>query len=162
MPVLDINKIKKHQQKYDKSCTPSSIEMVLKLENICNETYYDLQEHTKDTSIWGGDFNNKSFPLILPKIIFKHEFGNDRNFNFPFQQLFDRIDAELNNNRFVIITLRPDGGNFHNYILYDHSHDDEYVAITRFHKVSNPTWESRVKLRVLEMKGTDIITYTKM
>ena len=159
MPSLNYDLLLNHEQKYPLSCVPSSIEMILKLEKIVNKDYYELQNRAGNVAIGGNQFNGNKYPDEFPILTFTQKFTNPRDNNFPFDDLFRTIDEELAKNHYVIVTLKPDRVNFHNYILFDHCHDNEYIAITKFFN-KPPSWENKVKEIIRSIQGTDIITYS--
>lgn len=148
--------IDEHVQKYNYSCIPSAVEMILKLEGLVNSDYYDLQNEWKNRCDGNfSDFDNKE----LYGLKFQKEFGIDDFEEFPFDSLFERIDDLLSKGRFIAISLQVNGG-WHNYIIQAKNNSNDYNAIT---KIGNDTeMINNVKERVREMKGTDILTYEKI
>ena len=78
-----------------------------------------------------------------------------RGGGFPLQDLFSIIDDELASTRYVIVSLTVPGG-WHNYIIYKPLPNAEYEAVT---KGQNPDHITNVRQRVIDMEGTDILTY---
>ena len=150
---FDSNIIDSHEQKYQVSCIPSAVEMILKLLGKVNVNYYELQESRKNKTDGNfSDFDGKT----IKNIRFRKLFGNPRDSNFPLQNLFVKIDEELNSNRFVIISLVSNSG-WHMFVVYDKS-GDEYKAFTKNGKQTQ--YENNVKKIVKQMQGTDILVYT--
>jgi hypothetical protein len=58
--------------------------------------------------------------------------------------------------RYVIVSLAVEGGNWHNYVIYNRLVKGEFEAIT---KGRSPERIHDVRQRVQAMKGTDILTY---
>lgn len=146
-----------HRQIFDNSCIPMCIEMVLKFNHRVSGNYYGLQNK------WGnkmdgsfGNFDGK----IISGLKFKHQFDIGRGDDFPYNRLFKTIDKELAAGRKVILSL-PSGFNFwHIYVIDSKTKGDEYLAYSRFFDDKNLVTKADVKRCILDMKGTDILTYT--
>lgn len=155
--------IDKHEQIHEGTCTPSAVEMILKLEGKVEFDFYELQN--KFAFHNGANYNE----LVGEHygLFFTQKFSMDRNNQFPIFDLFNEIEKELKLERYVSISLFEgvslDGKYhcFHNYIIYDNQNND-FQAITRIFKDNNPRFEFQVKKRVLSMKGTDILVYEKI
>jgi hypothetical protein len=75
--------------------------------------------------------------------------------HFRLIQLFALIDDELASKRYVIISLNVPGG-WHNYVIYNRLPNAEYEAVT---KAQPSEHIADVRQRVINMGGTDILTY---
>jgi len=149
---FDKSIIDNHEQKYQLSCIPSAVEMVLKLLGKVGIDYYDLQESWKNKANGNfSDFDGKT----IKNITFQKLFGNQRCPNFPLQNLFIKIDEELNSDRFVIISLALNTS-WHMFVVYD-KFGDEYKAFTKNWKETQ--YINNVKETVERMQGTDILVY---
>jgi len=158
-----------HQQKFANSCVPSGVEIILKLEGIINPNSFFLQETYGNNSRGGDDFHDKIFSngnlrikflkVLLPNL----------------SDIFHRIDAELNNHRYVLIPLKtsPDGDpnwTCHVHLVYDFAENGEYKNVTKLHGL--PTiWESNTKTRFTAnfnqeingpMRGIDFLVYERL
>lgn len=145
--------INTHSQIYDKSCIPSSIEMVLKLNKKVDTNFYNYQkiwENKMDGTF--GNFDN----LLLNGIRFHRKFNTARDNKFPLQNLFKTIDTELSNGRYVIVSL-PSGYGWHMYVITDKLPNGEFVAYSKNGKEN--LIETNVKQIITKAKGTDIMTY---
>jgi TPR repeat protein len=142
-----------HEQRYDMSCIPSSVEMVLKLLGRVPASYYDLQTAWKNKADGSfRDFDGKMFAGVT----FHLHFMMARNSDFPLTKLFDKIDSELKAGRFVIVGLACTGG-WHDWVIYDEDANGEFLAIS---KGGGRTIDNRhVKKAITDMQGTDIGTY---
>lgn len=145
--------INEHKQIFDTSCIASAIEMVLKLNKKVKTDYYELQNkfENKNRTLSFGNFDRK----ILFGMKFKILFNIKREDDFPIDKLFDKIDEELENKHYVIISLESKAG-WHMWVIYDKSNEEYYA----FSKENEKTiYESEVKKIVKKMKGTDILVY---
>ncbi len=153
LTTFDRAVIDAHEQRYDVSCIPSSVEMVLKLLKREPGSYYDLQTKWKNKN--DGTFRNfdgKTFNGVT----FHQQFALARNSDFPLAKLFDTIDSELQAGRFVIVSLANSGG-WHMWVVYDKDADGEFLAVS---KLGSETIEERhIKRVITQMQGTDIVTY---
>jgi hypothetical protein len=80
-----------------------------------------------------------------------------------FDDLFATIDNELDNDRYVIISLQsaPTPTQWHNEVIFDKVDDGIYKTVTFYHNQNGPRqWPTQnIKDRVRQMQGTDILTY---
>jgi hypothetical protein len=145
--------VDRHQQLYDASCIPMSLEMVLKLLERVPSSYYDLQNPWKNKI--DGNFSNFDGKTIAG-VTFHKQFGLARNDQFPLDKLFEVIDKELKAGRFVIVSLASEAG-WHMYVIYDEHTDGDFLAVS---KAGAQTIEARhLKSAIKQMQGTDIMTY---
>jgi len=149
--------IENHSQRYPISCIPSCVEMVLKLLEKVNSDYYELQNDWGNNSLGNfKDFDNKT----IKGITFHHKFDPNgyggRSVKFPLNDLSKRIDAELENHRFVCISLVSNAG-WHMWVIYKKD-IDEYFAFSK--ENSKTITCDKVWSIVQNMQGTDILTYT--
>ncbi|HEY5911121.1 MAG TPA: hypothetical protein VJA21_11010 [Verrucomicrobiae bacterium] len=150
---FDSRIIDAHEQRYMRSCIPSSVEMVLKLMGRVPPSYYALQKAWKNKADGSfHDFDGKTFEGVT----FHQQFRLARNSAFPLSSLFETIERELKAGRFVIVGL-PRGSDFHNWVIYDEDLEGDFLAVSKF----GPwTIERRhVKKAIARMHGTDIGTY---
>ena len=133
-----------------------SIELVLKLIGKISVTDFTLQQQWQNKSDGNfSDFDGKT----IEQVEFKKRFGLARDENFPLQDLFDCIDKELDEERYVIISLANPYG-WHNYVIYGKNFNNgEYYAVSKDVQ-GNDLLLSDVKAKVTQMKGTDILTYS--
>ncbi|MCD4666054.1 MAG: hypothetical protein K8R68_12355 [Bacteroidales bacterium] len=142
--------LEKHKQLTTYSCIPMSVEFILKLIGKFPLEDFRLQESWNDRK--DGDFEVFN-GQIIEGVKFTRHFSNPRDNNFPIEQLFNKIDNELIENRYVIIALSvPEG--FHNYIIYNKINGEYQVTTT-----GRPKEEINVQEIVKKIKGTDILTY---
>ncbi len=143
--------IDSHAQRYDDTCVPSSVEMVLKLLGRVPLSYYDQQDQWKTPGSF-QNFDGKTFNGVT----FRLQFWLPRDDNFPLEKLFATIRSELQQGRFVIVGLASSGG-WHNWVIYDEDLNEEFLAVSK--------WKAKtihirdVRTRITKMKGTDIGTY---
>ncbi len=150
---FDKSVIDNHEQKYNYSCIPSAVEIVLKLLGKVGTGYYELQNSWKNKTIGNfSDFDEKT----IENVKFQKLFGDPRGPSFPIQNLFAKIDEELKSNRFVIISLASNAG-WHMFVVYEKL-GDEYKAFTKIGKQTE--YVNNVKERVKQIQGTDILVYT--
>jgi hypothetical protein len=158
MPTIDRQIVDNHRQLDPLSCIPSSVELVLKLLRRVPEAFYDLQRdwrNKRDGSF--RDFDGRTIAGIRFTILF-HDFP--RGSEFPLTQLFDTIDNELAQGRFVIVSLANPAG-WHMYVLYGRSDDGDYLNVSKASDGSARTIsEPSVKTILGMMRGSDILTYS--
>ena len=155
----EMSKIDAHEQKYEYSCIPSVVEMVLKLLGKVDGSYYKLQNR------W-GNWGDGSFSLFIDcftkngeceGLIFKKRDGTA-------DELFRVIDEELEAGRYVIISLKnPNRKGYHMWVIYDRTNDDYLDFSKDFCRTITFQCEFQCKLRdyVLCMGKTDILIYTE-
>ena len=150
---FDQSIIDSHEQKFNYSCIPSAIEMVLKLLGKVDRNYYNLQnEWTNKKNGNFQDFHGRN----IEGVTFEHKFTNHRSASFPFNDLFAEIDHELASDRCVIISLQVDGG-WHNYVIHEKRNND-YLAFSKDGKITI-NFQGSLKTHVENMQGTDILVY---
>ncbi len=144
--------INQHVQKYRYSCMPSSVEMILKLLKKVPHDFYELQTQWENNKMGSfAYFHN----FEKEGIRFKHEFTQSRDENFPMNDLFKKIDDELNKNKYVAVSI-SNGIGFHMYVICEKIKNG-YIVLS---KGENGTIKnSRLKQDIKVMKGTDILTY---
>ena len=164
MPKVNWKIIDQHEQIYKKSCVASAIEMILKLEKKVAINYTGLQYELKDRAIGFGDFNNKT----ILGLTFESKFGSYDNFDFV--ALFNFIDKELVEERFVVVSLGNDTcSSCHMFIIYEKSEEGKYFAFTKESKEGElpakiTKEEQNAKEIIKKMnngKGTDILIYKR-
>lgn len=142
-----------HEQRYDMSCIPSSVEMVLKLMARVPASYYEQQTAWKNKA--DGSFHNFDGKTIAG-CTFHQQFTQAHGGQFPLIALFEAIDRELKAGRFVIIGL-PVAGGTHDWVIYDEDAAGEFLSVS---KAGPRTIENNhVKRTVTDMQGTDIGSY---
>ena len=152
---IDCEIINAHKQCYKYSCIPSSVEMILKLLKRIEPNDYHLQEHWDNrTNGSFADFDNK----IIKGVTFYQRSNPDA------KKLFEIIDKELNEGRFVSISLKiPPNEDHHMYIIYDYDKDGiDYKAFTKQYQETSKIIIDNVKDKVKSMKDhtTDILIYS--
>lgn len=147
--------VNNHNQIFESSCIPSSVEMILKFCGVVDFDFYDLQNEWKN-KIDGtfGDFDNKE----LYGVTFSRKFDLPRDANFPIDSLFQTIENELKSGKKVIISL-PSNMGWHMFVVYKQTPDGEFTSYSK-------QWSHTLILRntkeiVKEVNGTDIMTYDK-
>ncbi|MCD6379961.1 hypothetical protein J7M07_05900 [bacterium] len=157
MPEISRAIINKHKQLYPMSCIPSAVEMVLKLLGKAPLDYYEQQEawdNRKDGNF--SDYDDKE----INGVRFKKEFGNARGDDFPLDELFARIDEELEAGRYVIISIKPPRSSFHMFVVFEKNDDGEYLAFSKGASDKTINCNNGIEKHIRgELKGTDILTY---
>jgi hypothetical protein len=148
--------VKQHEQIYNNSCIPSSVEMVLKYNNRVGADYYDLQNEWKKKL--DGTFKNFNGKTI-EGIKFTQQFDIPRSDSFPYESLYKTIDRELEAGRKVIISLPSGAGWWHMYVLHSRTSTGDYMAFSRGYNMDKPLIIQNVKQYIQAAKGTDIMTY---
>ena len=130
-----------------------SIELVLKLLGRVPSDYYELQTPWKEKADGNfRDFNGKT----IKGVTFHQQFDLQRNSQFPLPKLFETIDKELKEGRFVVVSLAS-GSGWHIYVIYDEDADGDFWAVS---KAGLQTIEEKqLKKIITKMQGTDIMTY---
>jgi hypothetical protein len=156
--------IRKHGQLYECSCTPMAVELVLKLIDRAPADYFELQHETRNNPVSFAKFNERE----INGVKFHRRFSVDGGRGFSpekMKDLFETIDRELDEERYVIISISHDG-HWHDFVIYDHGADGEYRAVSKAFRADqsvrddSDTWRrSDIRKKVTEMTGTDILTY---
>jgi len=157
MPPIDRSILDQHEQKYQLSCIPACVELVLKQLKKVAPDYYEQQEAWQNKS--DGSFGNYNEHELFG-LRFRNLFSEyPRDAAFPLADLFARIDAELDAGRFVIISLRSTSG-WHMYVVHSRT-NGEFESVSKASPPPGTTTieENRVKAVVSHMGGTDILVY---
>jgi hypothetical protein len=155
--------INQHTQLYDYSCVPSSVEMALKILGRAPANYYALQNACNPNGGCFTDHDNKTyFGTTFRRI----NFGNRGN-NFPFGNLFNIIDVEINANKLVMIALpsRDAQGRFcyHRHVMFEKNlANQDYNSVTKigFGATSQTIFFTGIKNAVRAINGTDILVHS--
>ena len=153
-PSYDWLTVDTHQQLYDWSCIPMSVEMVLKLLHRVPQNYYALQfswQNRRDGTF--GDFDGRT----IAGVTFQRKFFLPRDDKFPLDELFKTIDGELDEGRLVIVSLLW-SASFHMFVIVDRTPTGDYRAVSKDGSVTMEVID--VKARIRRIKGTDIVTCT--
>jgi hypothetical protein len=153
-----LSKIDAHEQKYEYSCIPSVVEMVLKLLDKVCRNYYELQKK------WDNR-KDRSFDVFIDcftkngeceGLIFKKRDGTA-------DELFRVIDEELEAGRYVIISLKnPVGGGDHMWVIYSRTNGD-YLSFSKASCSSQMvTFPCNLRNYIRKVGRTDILTYTEV
>lgn len=153
---FDINIIHRHRQLELPSCIPSSVEMVLKLTGSVPTNYFELQQAWRD-KLDGSfrDFDGRT----IAGLTFSQRFKQPRGRRFPLAKLFASIDAELEQDRYVIIALRAGPASYHNWVIVQRNADGEYTAVSK--SGERTIVVNDAKARLTHMKGGDIGVYRR-
>jgi len=152
---IDHQAVTQHKQLDNCSCIPMSVELVLKLLGRVPADYYALQQQWANRT--DGSF--AAFDgRTLSGVRFKARFTLARDEQFPLDDLFRTIEAELNAGRFVIVSLQVPGG-WHMFVIYAQLPSQEFRALSKFPGRTEVIGCDRVRALIREMKGTDILTY---
>jgi hypothetical protein len=153
---LDEEVLDKHRQldsRLGVLCIPMIVEFGLKLEGRIPPEDFRLQRGwVERQSANFSDFDGQT----IEGLKFRRQFSNDRGDKFPLDRLFATIEHELAARRYVMISLAVDGGNWHNYLIYNRLPNGEFEAVT---KGRTPETINNVVEQVRKMQGTDILTY---
>jgi hypothetical protein len=142
-----------HKQKYPNSCIPSAVELVLKLKGRVDKDYFELQDAWKFKSDGNfSDFHNQ----CLFGLRFIQLFNLTRGATFPLGELFNKINTELEANRYVVISLGHPTQGWHMYIIYKKD-NLEFAAFSKNGEQTIST--NKIRQIVTGMGGTDILTY---
>lgn len=101
--------VEKHQQLYSDSCPASLIEMILKIEKLADDNYFEEQERDKNNPVGLSNLDGKK----IHGLRFKRLLTTDEG-----PTLKEKIDAELGANRVVgIFVPGPNQQNAHGWVL---------------------------------------------
>lgn len=152
---LDANIIKNHKQKYANSCVPMAIELVLKLNKVVTMSYYDLQKEKKNFPRGFSEFDGKTINNVKISLDFKI----NRDQNFPLEDLFNKIQKELDKGRYVTCAWKDElMQSYHAYVIYGYE-DDEFLALTTDFGRSEYEYITDMKTRLKDIYGSDILTF---
>lgn len=146
--------VNNHNQIFESSCIPSTVEMVLKYCKVVGSDFYDLQQDWKN-KIDGSFLNFDKTELY--GVTFSHQFGLPRDANFPMDSLFQTIESELKAGRKVIISIPSDMG-WHMFVVHKQTADGEFVSYSK--QASHTLILRNTKEIVRKVNGTDIMTYS--
>ena len=153
MPSINMNIVNQHEQMCKFSCIPSAVELVLKLLGRVKEDYYNLQDEWGNKKDGGFcDFHEKT----IEGVYFTQHFALPRNAQFPLKELFQMIDGELSQGRYVIVSLAPKNG-WHMSVIFDKEETGEYIAITKHYEQTIHV--KNIQQLIVRMQGTDILVY---
>jgi len=147
-----------HKQKYENSCSPSVIEMLLKLEGKAPPDYYELQDkHTNDNV--GLDFAREK--TIRGLTFHQHDLTKDGPFS-------DRIKSELKAGKFVgLYALNPGSQTkYHGWIVVGVKNDGQLVMRSKYSENGNGSGlltvenDSHNLKEAIPPKITDCVYYT--
>jgi len=153
---MNLNKsaLEAHKQIYPVSCIPMAVELVLKQLGRVPTHFFDLQNQWKNkTNGSFGDFDGKT----IAGVTFHLRFNLSRNDQFPLDDLFAAIEAELRAGRFVIVSLAVAAG-WHMHVIYGQDSDGDFLAVTK-NGYGQTEYIESIKRVVTAMKGTDILVY---
>ena len=161
----------KHRQVSNGSCIPMSVELVLKAIGLMDENTFIFQNDST-TSYQSHWVKGLTYPFGRPRVRFARQFlltdypeySNDRGQHFfddgHFEKLFATIDKELDEGRYVIISLKSGENCYHMEVIYNKISDKKYETVTYDNNGPSPKfYEHNLRDRVEEMGGTDILTY---
>jgi hypothetical protein len=125
---IDWKIIDSHEQKFENSCIPSAVEMVLKLLKKVDSSYYDQQSQWEKIGSFAY-YDGRTIEGVTFKL---------RN-KLTVDELFAEIDRELKENKCVIISLksilidpRQPPNKCHMYVIYDYNEKKkDYKAFTK-------------------------------
>jgi hypothetical protein len=136
-----------------------SVEFVLKLIGKYPVDKFEWQD--KHSEIENGKyFDKKTINGVTFHLKYFEYVERKRKEKFPFDDFFNYIRQELDSGRYVAISLQTGEKEWHMYIIFFYTKDDEFKAVTFYHNNPKPQIISDIKKKVTEMNGTDILTYT--
>jgi hypothetical protein len=113
-----------HNQLYRTSCSPSLIEILLKLEGLVAPDWFEEQEKHK------GD--NVGLEPYLNQAVHGGTIRRIQDELSPEVSFVGRIDQLLADDKALGIYLRnPDGSGFHGWMIYGRDNDGRYLAATK-------------------------------
>lgn len=151
---IDWSIIAAHKQKYQYSCVPSAVEMILKLLKKVDIDYYCLQDHWEDLKMNFCNYVRREFCQfeIFDNITIKGVTFHRICCNAP--KLFEKIDEELSSERGVMVSVQ-----YHIWIIYGKK-DSKYLNFSKGHNTEQiiclPNLEGLVHNKGEE---TDILAY---
>jgi hypothetical protein len=117
-----------HEQRYRLSCSPSLIELILKIEGRVRSDYYELQDKYKDQNVGLGVFEGQTIEGIA---FHKHDPSKQGTFA-------ERINAEWNRRQlFAAYTLNNGSAtDYHGWIVADVA-GDEVKLLSKYSECGN-------------------------
>jgi len=145
-----------HKQLSALSCIPMAVELVLKLLGRLPPDNFELQQQWQNRS--DGSF--KVFDnQVIRGVRFRHQFTMSRGQDFPLNDLFAAIGSELDQGRYVIVSLPSGEHSAHMYVVYDRAAGDGFKAVT-YQFGEDGAYETEDVREVLQKwGGNDILTY---
>jgi hypothetical protein len=154
---LDQDVLKNHLQFYEHSCVPMSVELVLKLMKALPIDTFELQRECGNIPKSSRDFDGRKISGI--NITRKFD-DKDRGDFFPLEKLFATIRSEIENGNYVQCACKPNPHNasYHAYVIYGYE-GDEFLAITKYYNNDATFYESEMKTKLRDTKGSDILIF---
>jgi len=158
-PIETLALVQRHVQKYNNqtggSCAASGIEMILKLEGLVPDNFYEIQDKYQYQNTGFAEFDGKN----IHGLVFRA-----RRLPWRDLSLTEAMLTELNAGRYFLVSL-PVGG-WHVFVVFLHNQDD-FHAVSKF-----GTFETGTEPMILNMITTlcqflkvldelDILTYSK-
>jgi hypothetical protein len=145
-----------HKQLSAFSCIPMTVELVLKLVGRLAPDNFELQQQWQDRTDGSfKDFDNR----VIRGVRFRHQFTMPRGQNFPLNDLFAAIGSELEQGRYVIVSLPSSGNSAHMYVIYDRMGVNEFKAVTYQFGEAGAFETENVREVLQNWGGNDILTY---
>lgn len=151
--------VQTHVQRYNNdtggSCVASGIEMILKLERLVPESYYEIQDRYKYQNTGFGEFHGKT----IEGLIFTSQRLSTNDGSIQ-----KKIAEELREGRYVLISL-PTGG-WHIFLVFL-NYENDFHAVSKWATFETGTEPMVVNLRTtlvqfFQLKDSyDILTYAK-
>ena len=155
--------INPHIQVHAYSCVPSSVEMALKILGSAPANYYTLQNACNPN---GGCFTDHNGQTYFGTTFRRINLA-DRGDNFPFGDLFNIIDTEIDADKLVMIALpsRDAQGRpcYHGHVIFKKNlANQDYNSITKigYGAASQTRFYTGIKNAVREIEGTDILVHS--
>lgn len=133
-----------------------SVELVLKFLGKLLPSEFPLQIAfgNRDTASF-SEYHEKN----INGVTFKQQFTDSRGPQFPLKELFQAIRDEINQGRYVIVSLKSPGG-WHMYVVHScNKKKQEFKAISKTY-MGGTLIISDVRKQIIDMQGTDILTYS--
>jgi len=144
-----------HRQKYSDSCSPSLVEMMLKIEGRVLSEYYILQDEYKNDNVGLSVFNGREIEGLR-----FHQFIPSDNETFA-----QRIIKQWALGRLFAVYTQGPNGKYHGWIVADIK-DDQIFLLSKYSERGNgeghQTAESTLRIsEAIPPKITDLLFYTR-
>ena len=145
-----------HKQLSAFSCIPMAVELVLKLLGRLPPDNFELQQSWQNRADGSfKDFDN----VVIRGVRFRHQFTMSRGQSFPLNDLLAAIESELDQGRYVIVSLPSSADSAHMYVIYDTTAGSEFKAVTYPFGEQGAYEAENVREVLQKWGGNDILTY---
>lgn len=142
-----------HEQKYKLSCSPSLIEMMLKIHGLVDSKYYDLQEKYKNENVGLTHFRNQEIEGLH---IHSHDESSGQSF-------LDRLQELTKAGHVVALYCKnPNDENFHGWLVDEILESEDKISLlTKLSELGSGEGRRTIQYR-FPLSGSNSIQITDL